>query len=243
MLAFILGTGMDAVLESGEIFGYRRCRKILVQTSHGYPSEALTVYRNIEGEEIAFLRRHGAYRRYSPDTIPHHANATALNALGVTQVASVGTCGSLTEKISPGAALGIGGFRLASGQLSGNVIGITDLSYPRVHESIYAPLPGAAVYAEIPFPLPVQGFLMRQLREAGADLVGMTLASEYSILSSHSLSVVSIGIVTDSVVGRAPSCWDQVSDLCTVVAGDILSWWRRHRTRSEAHTEIDHPRN
>jgi 5'-methylthioadenosine phosphorylase len=71
-----------------------------VATPFGEPSAALLMGR-LDGQEIAFLPRHGVGHRWSPTNLPYRANIYALKSVGVTQALSVSAVGSLKSGISP----------------------------------------------------------------------------------------------------------------------------------------------
>jgi 5'-methylthioadenosine phosphorylase len=56
------------------------------------------------GDGYVFLRRHGHERYEPPHRIPHHAHALALERLGVEQVVGLASVGALKADIAPGTA-------------------------------------------------------------------------------------------------------------------------------------------
>ena len=74
---------------------------VKVETPFGAPSDDIFV-GELEGQEIAFLPRHGRGHIYTPSTINYRANIYALKSLGVTDILSVSAVGSLKKEYEPG---------------------------------------------------------------------------------------------------------------------------------------------
>lgn len=74
---------------------------VKVETPFGAPSDDVFV-GELEGQEIAFLPRHGRGHIYTPSTINYRANIYALKSLGVTDILSVSAVGSLKKEYEPG---------------------------------------------------------------------------------------------------------------------------------------------
>jgi 5'-methylthioadenosine phosphorylase len=71
-----------------------------VATPFGETSDAFTV-GTLEGQQIAFLPRHGAGHRVSPTELPVKAAIWAFKEMGVEFIISVSAVGSLRERIAP----------------------------------------------------------------------------------------------------------------------------------------------
>lgn len=74
---------------------------VKVETPFGAPSDDIFV-GELEGQEIAFLPRHGRGHIFTPSTINYRANIYALKSLGVTDILSVSAVGSLKKEYEPG---------------------------------------------------------------------------------------------------------------------------------------------
>ncbi len=74
---------------------------VKVETPFGAPSDDIFV-GELEGQEIAFLPRHGRGHIYTPSTINYRANIYALKSLGVSDILSVSAVGSLKKEYAPG---------------------------------------------------------------------------------------------------------------------------------------------
>ncbi len=72
-----------------------------VSTPWGQPSDAFLV-GELDGLPIAFLPRHGRGHKLSPSGINYRANIDAMKRLGVTDLVSISSCGSLKEELPPG---------------------------------------------------------------------------------------------------------------------------------------------
>ncbi len=71
-----------------------------VDTPFGKPSGPI-LWGEIDGQQIAFLSRHGPGHMFRPSNVPYRANIYALKKLGVTHILASGATGSLREEIAP----------------------------------------------------------------------------------------------------------------------------------------------
>ena len=94
-LAIIGGSGLY------EMSGLEGARELGVETPFGKPS-APVVTGILEGQQVAFLARHGIGHHISPSEINYRANIYALKSLGVERIISINACGSLREDFAPG---------------------------------------------------------------------------------------------------------------------------------------------
>ncbi|PVA10438.1 S-methyl-5'-thioadenosine phosphorylase [Pelagivirga sediminicola] len=67
----------------------------------GAPSDRILTGM-LDGMPMAFLPRHGRGHVHSPSSVPYRANIDALKRLGVSDVISIGACGSFREEMAPG---------------------------------------------------------------------------------------------------------------------------------------------
>ena len=72
-----------------------------VDTPFGKTSAPIVV-GSLEGEQVAFLARHGIGHHITPSEVPYRANIYALKSLGVERIVSISACGSLREEFAPG---------------------------------------------------------------------------------------------------------------------------------------------
>lgn len=94
-LAIIGGSGLY------EIPNLDDTREHNLTTPFGNPSAPI-VTGNLEGQQVAFLARHGIGHHISPSEINFRANIYALKSLGVERIVSISACGSLREDFAPG---------------------------------------------------------------------------------------------------------------------------------------------
>lgn len=93
-IGIIGGTGLYS-LDGMEIL-----KEVHPDTPWGKPSDSITIGR-FKGKEIAFLPRHGRGHSINPSEIPARANICALKTLGVEEIVSFSSVGSLREEIAP----------------------------------------------------------------------------------------------------------------------------------------------
>jgi 5'-methylthioadenosine phosphorylase len=84
-----------------QMSGLDRVEEIALDTPFGKPSDAY--HRGRLGEvEIVFLSRHGRGHRILPSELNYRANLWGMKKLGVEQLVSVSSAGSMKEHIAPG---------------------------------------------------------------------------------------------------------------------------------------------
>ena len=80
--------------------GLEDIREERLTTPFGDPSDVYML-GHLDGEEVAFLPRHGRGHRLLPSELNYRANIYGFKSLGVEFIISVGAVGSLKEKIKP----------------------------------------------------------------------------------------------------------------------------------------------
>lgn len=84
-----------------QMSGLDRVEEIALDTPFGKPSDSY--HRGRLGEvEIVFLSRHGRGHRILPSELNYRANLWGMKKLGVEQLVSVSSAGSMKEHIAPG---------------------------------------------------------------------------------------------------------------------------------------------
>ncbi len=84
-----------------QMSGLDRVEEIALETPFGTPSDVY--YRGKLGEvEVVFLSRHGRGHRILPSELNYRANLWGMKKLGVEQLVSVSSAGSMKEQIEPG---------------------------------------------------------------------------------------------------------------------------------------------
>ena len=76
-------------------------REVTLETPFGSPSDSYMVGA-LDGQQVAFLARHGRGHRISPSRLNQRANIYGFKMLGVEYLIGVSACGSLREHIAPG---------------------------------------------------------------------------------------------------------------------------------------------
>ena len=94
-LAIIGGSGIY------DIGGLEKPKWNKIKTPWGNPSDQILSFR-YKGKDVIFLPRHSRGHKISPSNINFRANIDALKQLGVTDIISVSTVGSLKENLDPG---------------------------------------------------------------------------------------------------------------------------------------------
>jgi 5'-methylthioadenosine phosphorylase len=95
ILAVIGGSGLY------DIPGLTNAQEHNITTPFGIPSAPI-ITGQLDGQDIAFLARHGYGHHISPSEINFRANIYALKSLDVERIISISACGSLREDYSPG---------------------------------------------------------------------------------------------------------------------------------------------
>ncbi len=95
VVGIIGGTGLY------EMEGLEKVREQRVDTPFGRPSDAY-VRGTLDGTQLVFLPRHGKSHRLMPSELNFRANIYGMKKLGVEQIISVASVGSLKEEIAPG---------------------------------------------------------------------------------------------------------------------------------------------
>jgi len=84
-----------------EMPGLSNTQEYNMDTPFGKTSAPIVV-GELEGEQVAFLARHGIGHHIMPSEVPYQANIYALKSIGVQRIVSISACGSLKEELAPG---------------------------------------------------------------------------------------------------------------------------------------------
>ena len=87
-LAIIAGTGLTTME------GLTVTRREMVKTPYGAPSCPI-VFGEVDGQEVAFLPRHGTAQRIPPHRVNYCANIWALNNVGIKHIIAVSAVGGI----------------------------------------------------------------------------------------------------------------------------------------------------
>jgi 5'-methylthioadenosine phosphorylase len=175
----------------------------VVETGHGEVHLYL-------GEGFAFLNRHGHDVYRPPHRIPHHANALAFESLGVTRVAGLNSVGSLRPEIGPGTAV------VPDDYLSMHPpptfaederLHIVPTLDPYIRALLLAaaretegPTVDGGVYVEFRGPRFETRAEIRLVKDHG-HVVGMTAASEATLLQERGIAYANLGVVDNLAHG------------------------------------------
>jgi 5'-methylthioadenosine phosphorylase len=204
------GTGLYEIEGIGDV------REVRLDTPFGEPSDPYLV-GTLEGRRVAFLSRHGQGHRLLPAEINYRANVYGFKMLGVGQVISVNSVGSLKADIRP------------------RDIVLADQFFDRTRRA--GTFFGEGIVAHISFGRPVCPDLSRSLYEAavglglrahpggtyiciegpafsskaesviykswGCDVIGMTAATEARLCREAEICYATMNLVTDYDVWHA----------------------------------------
>jgi 5'-methylthioadenosine phosphorylase len=210
-----------------------------VTTPFGDPSSSIVV-GILQGQDVAFLARHGVNHDLLPSEINYRGNVWALKALGVRTILSVSAVGSLREDIRPGdLAVPSQYIDLTKGLRAGTFFGrglvahvstahptceVTASLVARSARSLELALHEGRTYACIEGPRFGTRAESLWLRETGADLVGMTNVPEAFLACEAQVGYCTIAVVTDY------DCWLEGADQHVSVA-QVNSLFRQNLER------------
>lgn len=209
MTGIIIGTGVD----EGSLLPEAASRQ--VSTRYG-TAEILT--GELEGAPVVLVRRHGLGHTIPPHRINYRANIAALAEQGVTRVLSTSAVGSINPKMKPG-DLCIPDdfidwtrerpFTFYDGE-DGRVVH-TDMTHPycegvrqvlrRGAETYGFEVHMGGCYACLEGPRYETPAEIRALGRLGADLVGMTNATEAILCREAGLCFATLSLVTNWAAG------------------------------------------
>lgn len=199
-------------------------REQAVSTPFGEPSDAVLLGR-LNGEELAFLPRHGRGHRFNPSEVNYRANIWALKSLGVEWIISVSAVGSLREAVVPGHVVVIDQFidrtkGRAATFFEGGVVGHVSFADPvcatlrgiliesareagaTTHDGgVYVCMEGPA------FSTRAESHLYRSW---GGTVIGMTNLPEAKLAREAGISYATLAMATDY------DCWHDAHDAVTV---------------------------
>ncbi len=206
--------------------GLTDLREEKVATPWGDPSDTLRVGRVGETQAV-FLARHGRGHRLSPSTINYRANIDALKRVGVTDVIALSACGSFHRELYPGNFVMIDQFEDRTYLRQSSFFGTGCVAHVSMAHPI-APLLRrrllAATEAEgVPCKdggtyLCMEGPQFSSFAESigyqarGADVIGMTGATEAKLAREAEISYATVAMVTDY------DCWHEEHEAVDVAA-------------------------
>ncbi len=197
--------------------GLTDLREEQVKTPWGDPSDALRFGRVGETEAV-FLARHGRGHRLSPSTINYRANIDALKRAGVTDIIALSACGSFHRDLYPGMFVMIDQFedrtyRRQTSFFGDGCVAHVSMAHP-IAPLLRRRLVAAAKAENAPFReggtyVCIEGPQFSSLAESlgfqarGADVIGMTGATEAKLAREAEISYATVAMVTDY------DCWHE----------------------------------
>ena len=194
-----------------DLDGLSEARTEEVSTPFGPPS-APVASGHIGSTKLLFLPRHGQGHRYSPSEINYRANVFALKSLGAEKVLSVSAVGSLREGLTPGEFVLPDQFidktwGRASTFFGGGVVGHVGFAEPTCPSFAVAVAAAAAAsgrrvhrggtYVCMEGPQFSTRAESQLHRSWGADVIGMTGATEAKLCREAEVCFVSLALVSD----------------------------------------------
>jgi 5'-methylthioadenosine phosphorylase len=206
-----------------EIEGFKNKKEVRLRTPFGEPSDAYVVGM-LEGRRVAFLARHGRGHRLLPAEVPYRANIFGFKKLGVERIISVNSVGSLREHIPPRDIVLPDQFfdrtRRPNTFFGEGIVAHVSLAQP-VCPELSAVLHKAAaglglrVHKGGTF-LCIEGPAFSTKAESlayrtwGADIIGMTAATEARLCREAEICYATLSLVTDYDV------WHETEESVTV---------------------------
>jgi 5'-methylthioadenosine phosphorylase len=200
-----------------QIEGLDRVERIELDTPFGAPSDAF--YRGaIGGVEVIFLARHGKGHRLLPSELNYRANLWGMKQLGVEQLVSVSSAGSMKEEIAPGDLLVADQFidhtYLRRPSFFGDgIVGHVSLADPVCADlsrdlvdaarAVGAKVHAGGTYLCIEGPQFSTRAESRLYRSWGVDVISMTAMQEARLAREAELCYAVMALVTDY------DCWHQ----------------------------------
>jgi 5'-methylthioadenosine phosphorylase len=220
--------------------GFQPTREEKVETPWGAPSDLLRFGR-LGRTEVVFLARHGQGHVHSPSTINYRANIDALKRAGVTDIIAVSACGSFRRELYPGLFVLVDQFidRTFARQTSffgSGCVAHVPLSHP-IAPKLRQRIAAAAMAEGIAFHsggvyVCMEGPQFSTLAESllyqasGADVIGMTAATEAKLAREAEISYATIAMVTDY------DCWHEEHGPVDVAS--VLKVARENAARANA---------
>jgi len=195
-----------------ELDGIQITKSEIINTPFGYPSDEL-IFGTLKNKEVVFLPRHGKGHILNPSEVPYRANIWALKKVGVDRIISITACGSLKHNIKPTDFVIIDQFidltkNRKNTFFENGIVGHISMaqpickqmagylySYALSKKSTGIHWGGTYVNTEGPqFSTKAESKLYQSW---GADVIGMTNATEAKLAREAEICYCSLGCVTD----------------------------------------------
>lgn len=215
--------------------GVRDTREETVATPFGPPTDPL-VHGTLEGVPVVFLSRHGRGHRVTPSEVNYRANVWAMKAAGCEILLSVSAVGSLQEPHEPGTLRLPDQFidrsHLRPSTFFGNGlvahVNYADPTSAWLREKLLAagrrlqlPIEACGAYVNMEGPQFSTRAESRLHRSWGADLIGMTQATEAKLAREAELVFATIALVTDWDAWREEDEGAESDSIMAVMAANV----------------------
>lgn len=222
-MAVIGGSGLY------EMEDLEQVREVRVSTPFGRPSDAV-ILGTLSGRRVAFLPRHGRGHRINPSMINYRANVYALKSLGVTRMISVSAVGSMKTHIRPGHLVLPAQFidrttrrvstffdqgLVAHVAFADPVCPLASVGLGKAARTVGATVHVGGIYLCMEGPQFSTHAESSLYRQWGADVIGMTNATEAKLAREAEICFATMALVTDY------DCWHESEESVSVEA--ILS--------------------
>jgi 5'-methylthioadenosine phosphorylase len=223
LTAIIGGTGIGELLreEGGEA--------VAVQTPYG------EMHATQRDDGVLIVSRHGAGHKVPPHQVPYQAIAAGLKELGVERCLASAAVGSLREDLAPGEMAVVTDFIDLTGRnltMFEDEVVHTDFT-PGVSPALIRKMKEAgisreAVYACMNGPRYETPAEIRALRTLGADVVGMTMASEAVVMREVGIEYGCLAIVTNYAAGLSNTrlAHDEVAQVVRAISKQAIGLLR-----------------
>lgn len=215
--------------------GVQDTRAERVETPFGAPSDPI-IHGTLEGVPVVFLSRHGLGHRVTPSEVNYRANVWAMKAVGCEILLSVSAVGSLQEAHAPGTLrlpdqfLDKTFLRRSTFFGEGLVahVNYADPTSAWLRERLLAagkrlllPIEPCGTYVCMEGPQFSTRAESRLHRSWGADLIGMTQATEAKLAREAELVFATIALVTDWDAWRDEEEGAVGSDIMATMAANV----------------------
>ncbi len=217
--------------------GFTGQREVTVETPFGAPSDNYIV-GELEGQEVAFLARHGRGHRISPSELNFRANIYGMKSLGVERIVSLSAVGSLKEEhrpldfVIPDQFVDRTRGRISTFFGEGLVahVSFADPVCPQLANTVEAACQAAGVNAKkggtyicMEGPMFSTKAESNLYRSWGMDVIGMTNLQEAKLAREAEICYVTVAMVTDY------DCWHseheavEVTDIIRVLTQNAVN--------------------
>lgn len=227
-IGIIGGSGLDDIGGSGlyDVKGVSNLRRERIETPWGDPSNDLLV-GEIGDMKVVFLPRHERGHKLSPSEINYRANIDALKRLGVTDIISLSTVGSLKAELPPGHFVIVDQFIDRTFARKNSFFGQGCVAHVSMAHPVCPRLGDALETSAKEIGLPVtrggtylvmEGPQFSTLAESnlyrswGCSVIGMTNMPEAKLAREAEICYATVAMVTDF------DCWHPDHDAVTVDA-------------------------